>query len=118
MTLIEALIAITILVGVTATAIDTYRLAVMRSVISSMEAEAVALAETLLVRAGEDLPFQATKSAATDEGTLTWTVTSRPVGTSGKLQLLKTDSHVKIERGGTTIEQALSTLKLKQVSQK
>ncbi len=52
MTLIEALVAIAILSGVMATAIDTFRFAATRSAVSDMEVEAANLAESLLARAG------------------------------------------------------------------
>jgi len=118
MTLIEALVAIAILSGVMATAIDTFRFAATRSAVSDMEVEAANLAESLLARAGEDLPLQARQSTTIDGGTLTWSINSEPAGTTAKTQLFKVDSHVKIARAGMAVEQSLSTLKLKQVPQK
>ena len=116
MTLIEALVAIAILSGVMATAIDTFRVAVARSAVSDMEVEAADLAESLLARAGDDLPLHVRQSTTIDGGTLAWSVDSGLAGATAKAQLLRVDSHVKIERAGMVVEQSLSTLKLKQVS--
>jgi len=118
MTLIEALVAIAILSGVMATAIDTFRFAATRSLAYEIEVEATSLAESLLARAGEDLPLQASQTTTINGGTLTWSVDSQPAGATGKVQLFKVDSHVKLTRAGMVIEQTLSTLKLKQVSPK
>ena len=118
MKLIEALVAIAILSSVIATAIDTFGFAASRSAVSDMEVEAANLAESLLARAGEDLPLHARQSTTIEGGALAWSVDSEPAGATAKVQLLRVDSHVKIERGGMVVEQSLSTLKLKQVSPK
>lgn len=118
MTLIEALVAIAILSGVMATAIDTFRFAATRSAVSGMEVEAANLAESLLARAGEDLPLRVRQTTTIDGGTLTWSVDSEPAVAGVKVQLFKVDSHVKIARAGMVVEQGLSTLKLKHVSPK
>ena len=118
MTLVEALVAIAILSGVMATAIDTFRFAATRSAVHQLEIEAATLAESLLARAGVDIPLKAQQDTAVDGSLLSWSVDSQQVGQAGRVQLIKIQSRVKIVRAGIAVEQNLSTQRLKQDPQK
>ena len=119
MTLLEALIAVAIVCGVMASAIQTFGIAASRSVVAGMEVDAANLAESLLARAGEDLPTQGQQEIQDERGTLTWRlVSSEEAGISKKIGLLKVESYVRIVKDGIVVEQQLSTLKLKQVPAK
>lgn len=119
MTLLEALIAVAIVTGVMATAIETFRLAVDRSMVAEMQVEATNLAESLLARSDEIDPTQTEQSVEDQRGTITWRIDrSEQRDRASKATLLKVDSNVRIARAGVVVQQELSTLKFKHVPSK
>lgn len=119
MTLLEALIAVAIVSGVMATAIETFRIAMGRSMVAELEIEATTIAESLLARAGEDLPMQAQQNTKDERGTLAWRLDgSQQAGGNKDAKLIRIESHVRIARGDVVVEKELSTLKLKQAQPK
>ena len=117
MTLLEALIAVAIVTGVMTAAIETYRVAMDRSMVAEMQVEATNLAESLLDRADEITPAQTEQSVSDERGTITWRMDrSEQRDKASKATLTKVDSHVKIARGRFIVQQELSTLSLKHTS--
>jgi len=111
MTLLEALVAAVIVFGTLTTAIETFQDALRRSAAAAVETEAVLLAQSLLERAGRDLPWQDRHHAAMEDGGLDWAIQTDVVTRSGSNELVRVESNVHLARGNIVADKRLVSLR-------
>jgi hypothetical protein len=114
MTVLEALLALVIAFSVVASAIEASRLAIGRSTIARLEAEAALDAEALLSRVGNDLPLNPGHFDGAEGKGVRWAIDVVPAGREADaLQAYQVTSNVAIRRAGTTAQSNLTTLKIR-----
>src|SRR5580704_16148532 len=112
MTVLEALLALVIAFGVVASAIEASRVAIGRSMIARLEAEAALDAEALLSRVGNDLPFNSGHLEGAESNGVRWAIDVVAAGQeTDALQAYQVTSDVAIVRAGISAQSNLTTLK-------
>ena len=114
MTVLEALLAVVIAFGVVASAIEASRVAIGRSTIARLEAEAALDAEALLSRVGNDMPLNPGHLEGAEGNGVRWAIDVVPAGReTDMLQAYQVTSNVAIGRAGTLAQSNLTTLKIR-----
>jgi hypothetical protein len=107
MSLLEALIALTVLVGVVLSSTDASIVATQQAIKSELELEATLFAESLVNRIGYDVsPTDREGVSDIRYPALTWSLKTKSIASS----LIEVDCQVQIVRRGMVIERSLRTI--------
>jgi acyl CoA:acetate/3-ketoacid CoA transferase len=113
MTILEALLAVVIALGVVASAIEASQIAISRSVIARLLAESALDAEALLSRVGNDIPFDPGHIEGAEANGARWSLDIVTVSAGNEaLRAYQVTSDVSITRAGRSVHSEIATLKL------
>jgi hypothetical protein len=113
MTLVEALISLAIAIGVVASAVEASRLAIARTAVARLDAEAALSAEAALARVGNDIPLSPGHYEGNQEEGRHWAIDVSSFGDHGDaVQSYVVSVKVTIARAGIAAQSSIGTLRL------
>jgi hypothetical protein len=113
MTVLEALVALMIALGVVTAAVEASRMAISRSTIARLQVEATLDTETLLARVGNDIPLSEEHLEGDGGNGEHWIIDIVPTSApTDVVRAYEVHAEVRLLRAGISAQSRLATLKL------